>query len=248
MHNSDVVLTISTENNSLTEHNFKKDNDSKSCEVYIPFDSEYAINVKNNKSVRIDGSLVTGEGIVIPAKCNRKIERYLDTPKKFKFVKASHDAVSDPTNPFNGKVEIIVSEEKSNLSVQVAELTKKMQELEKHNSWPVYTPPPQYPGVFPSTYYPPIQYSPATYHYCNNQNIGSFGINILNTSAAIGAIADSSLGATVEGGLSTQLFESTNWGGSESNKYSFTFQLKGKTATVDTEYQEYLRLQAKFGK
>ena len=55
------------------------------------------------------------------------------------------------------------------------------------------------------------------------------------------------VGATVEGQHSSQNFTSTVWVGSSGQQFTFEFLLRGKTdKTSDPEFEEYMRLKAKF--
>lgn len=85
--------------------------------VYLPFDSEYKIFLKNSNfrrvavKVRIDGTEVTNGSIILNAFQDVDLERFivdgnLEAGKKFKFVSISDPAVQDPTNSKNGIVEV----------------------------------------------------------------------------------------------------------------------------------------------
>lgn len=110
MHRNNFVLAV--------KHNGKVLRESNGA-IFLPFDSEYSLLLKNlwNNSkatakVEIDGMNITnGQEFIIPASSNIEIERFLldgnlQTGKKFKFVHASNPNVSDPSNKENGKIQI----------------------------------------------------------------------------------------------------------------------------------------------
>jgi hypothetical protein len=119
MHNDSVVVTIVNDDKKpLREHDFSKVNDrQKKCKVVLPFDSSYKILVKNQNDrrikleIEIDGTIVSGNGIVIDKNCTDYIERFINIDRKFKFVKPNSDGVSDPTNVENGLVKVRVVKE-----------------------------------------------------------------------------------------------------------------------------------------
>jgi hypothetical protein len=112
--NSFVVSIHDTKKNVLREN--------KEKEVFLPFDSEYGIKLKNNNSrkavaeVTIDGTNVLGSNkLVIDVDSFVDLERFCidgDVKKgnKFKFVKAGvedpHPDIQDPTSPENGNIKV----------------------------------------------------------------------------------------------------------------------------------------------
>jgi hypothetical protein len=122
MHNHKVVISLTDEHNKpYREHNFKKLHDKcKTCEVILPFNSNYKILVKNDFSSRlkldidIDGTFLTGAGgLIISANSQDYIERFIETAKKLYFVKKDNEKVSDPTNKENGFLTVKIEREKA---------------------------------------------------------------------------------------------------------------------------------------
>lgn len=93
-------------------------------EVFLPFDSEYVIRLKNKggfkaaAEVFVDGSPITvnGSRFIVDPHSTLDIERMLvdgdlDNGPRLKFVSADHPDVADPGNPENGVVEVRFYEE-----------------------------------------------------------------------------------------------------------------------------------------
>ena len=110
MHRNNFVLAV--------KHNGKVLRESNGA-IFLPFDSEYSLLLKNlwhnskaTAKVEIDGMNITnGQEFIIPPSSNIEIERFLldgnlHTGKKFKFVHSSNPNVSDPSNKENGKIQI----------------------------------------------------------------------------------------------------------------------------------------------
>lgn len=109
MFNNQFVLAIKSKGKVLRE--------SQGC-VHLPFNSEYALFMKNNHSCRascsvdIDGTNVLGDHeLIIPAYGCIDLERFIvdgdmNKGKKFKFVPLSHKDVQDPTSSENGIVKV----------------------------------------------------------------------------------------------------------------------------------------------
>jgi hypothetical protein len=133
MHNDSVVVTIVNDDKKpLREHDFTKVNDrQKKCKVVLPFDSSYKILIKNQNErrikleIEIDGTIVSGNGIVLDKNCTDYIERFINVDRKFKFVKPSSDGVSDPTNVENGLVKVRVVKEKDAPAPQTPIIVKE---------------------------------------------------------------------------------------------------------------------------
>jgi hypothetical protein len=219
----------------------------------LPFDSEYMFRVSNSNQVRvkveidIDGTNVTGGGLVLSAGATEYIERFVETAKKFKFVRASNEAVADPTNEDNGSIVVRITRE---YQCPVYQLHHRIGSIDPWHQDRRY-------GASPIR--------------CSN--IGNAGDTRQVTSRDLGAVncSDTSYaaplsnftcdsfivpcsaqveekGATVEGSKSKQVFGSTTWAGDEpGSTVEFVFNLHCRTAQEDAEYQQYLRLQKKFG-
>ena len=63
--------------------------------VNLQFQSEYSIFLKNLSSKRavinitVDGDIVTGDGLVLDARSEVELERFIDSAHKFKFIERS---------------------------------------------------------------------------------------------------------------------------------------------------------------
>lgn len=266
MHLNDVVVTLAdSQNKTLREYDANKNENGRKCKVFIPFDSQYKIYVKNPSDrrlkleIEIDGSIVSGNGIIVSAyDTGSYIERFLDTNKCFKFVKASNEAVADPTNRENGIIKVRVSKEKK------PEVLKTIIEEHYHYDWltknPWYPGHPYWPTYYGGPYWPtyyggsfggPIYstnpngiYSAYNSPMSQNQIQGSLNQPIMTNSMMPG----NEIGATVEGSLSSQTFSSTTWNGDdlEAGISNFTFILFGKDLQNDEEYKKFLELKKKF--
>ena len=86
--------------------------------VYLPFNSEYKIFLKNDHprralvKIRIDGTdILGGQGLVLSPFSESEIERFvldgnLSKGKKFKFVSLNDSKVQNPTSSKNGFIEV----------------------------------------------------------------------------------------------------------------------------------------------
>jgi hypothetical protein len=108
-HNDTIVFIQGQDRKPLREHDHsRKDNVSNST-IYIPFNTEYSIKFKFKDGIRrrlelyIDGTLITKDLIVSNGS---ELERFVNSATKFKFVRATHPAVSDPDSEDNGRIEI----------------------------------------------------------------------------------------------------------------------------------------------
>ena len=115
MFSNNFVVSIHDSGNNVLRENRGK-------EVFLPFNSEYKIRLRNNHSrkavaeVSIDGTSVLGPNrIIVEANSFVDLERFcidgdLKNGSRFKFVKAGpnnpHPDVQDPTSPDNGGVRV----------------------------------------------------------------------------------------------------------------------------------------------
>ena len=107
-NNGFIVSVMDSAGNILRESN--------SNEVYLPFNSEYKIRLRNNHSrnavanVGIDGTdAFNGQRIIVPSGGSVDLERFCldgnrDSGRRFKFVPLSDSRVQDPTSSENGKI------------------------------------------------------------------------------------------------------------------------------------------------
>ena len=110
MYKNAFIVLIKKNGKPLREINGK--------EVYIPFNSEYTLELRNNNyrkavaKITIDSADVLGSHeLIIPANGSVMLERFiadgdLNKGKKLKFVPLSDGRVADPSSPENGLIEI----------------------------------------------------------------------------------------------------------------------------------------------
>jgi len=234
MHQDSVVVCI-TDNKEKTyrEYDFRSNKSipvTKCSTVMLPFDSEYKIYIKNNDKnhrilveIDIDGTNVTGNGIIIDANSHVHLERFVDIARRFKFVTADADGVAEPDSPDNGKITITVNKENTYFQQVTPDWNKY--------SWMKSS-----DGTLNP--YPTVTYS---------TDSGVLRSCSLNAGSSMG-----DMGATVEGGHSTQKFGSDSWEGNRDEGFIFEFTLRGRSETKGmsaeevAEYEEYKRLQKKF--
>lgn len=204
-----VAAIIGNDGKPIREHN-----ENGQRVARIPFGSEYKVLIKNKTSARayvnveIDGmkAITNGKLLVRPGEF-LDLERFVDSlneGKKFKFVEAGNSAVQDPTSSENGRIRVIFEPESIMTTAYVPPLTA--------GGWsPV---PPAAPGGWA-----PIG-SPITSFHMSSGSIlrGMSTSSCVNSSApTYGAVncavpttdKMSDAGATVDGGHSTQAFQST---------------------------------------
>ena len=282
MTGESVVVALTDDNNKpFREHDFKKGQTPggpNSCKVYVPFNTEYKILVKNQNFCRIkidaelDGTNITGDGLVISNNSSCYLERFVGGEgKKFLFVPVDSDAVGDPTSKENGI-----------LRIKIAKENKKPIDIHHHHWYPrdMWGGPYDNPliGGYPykSTYTSETQksfnnilrgskscdysaggsgVSDGLVRSCSVGNV-SYDVPVLPMSdvSAInvngGAIG--AAGATVEGGNSNQKFQTTTWDGDTGTIYTFVFKLLGVSSELSEQDKkdlaEFERLKEKFGK
>lgn len=201
MHSNNVVVVlVDDKKKPLREYESEKTKVGRSCDVYLPFNSEYKFLIKNNNNCRvrveieIDGSLVSGGGLVIDQNSQDYIERFVDTDRKFKFVKATDEAVADPSNPENGGIRVKVYRE---YQVPVMKYLMAPTPRVDFNPW-------------------------------SNGLLRSYSVPVSDYSSQV-ILCSSAIekGATVEGSKSSQTFASTFWSGDDHGSLTeFTFNLK----------------------
>lgn len=187
MHLEEIIAVLcDTNKKPLRELDSQRvDQHSRKAKVYLPFGSEYQFLVKNQSDRRIiiraeiDGTNVTGNGLILDAHSSDYIERFVDAAKKFLFVKATDERVGDPTNRENGVIKIRIRKEKKPVVVK-----EEHHHHHHHNDYwfGPYRSNPQWPG-YPS----PSWYSSETVYK------GTDGIGSVNASnASYGAVVNDS--------------------------------------------------------
>lgn len=252
MYYEEIVAVLCDSNKKpLRELDSQKQDNGRKTKVFLPFDSEYQILIKNNCEKRIklkidiDGTNVSGNGLIMAAHSNDFIERFVDIAKKFKFVRSSHEGVSDPTNLENGVIKIRCVKEKEPTYGGI--VIREEHHHHHHNSWTY--------GWPNRTFYDhqPLYYSSDMM----SRNIGGVLCSSNLTASthdtnALYTACNASLesGATVEGEKSNQEFTSTFWRGDEDKEFVFTFNLFGSDvndAERKKKLDEYMKLKQELG-
>ena len=254
MHYSDTVVTIVDGNNKpIRELEAERTDKGRKCKIFLPFESEYKFLIKNNSDTRIkleieiDGTNVTNDGLVVFAYNNYFLERFLNSPEKFKFVRRNDDRVSDPSNIDNGTIKV-----------------KVYKEIKP------YTPPnqPVYPSVYSAlfnqgqisrgdygdygneTYVEFRDYCAEESNFKMSKSAPSFNCSLNNSSIRSFAPQQKTLGeagATVGGSRSNQQFTSTIRNGDPGVDSVFIFNLRGIDDSRNKKLQEYLKLKEELG-
>lgn len=116
MHSNGFILGVKDSNRNVLREIGDK--------VFIPFQSQYSLLIKNNNAVRaaiavsIDGTDVLGGGeLILNAYDSVDLERFvvdgnLNCGQRFKFVPLGDSQVADPSEPQNGIIEVKFWKEK----------------------------------------------------------------------------------------------------------------------------------------
>jgi hypothetical protein len=219
-HIAKAVVVVCVDGKPLRGYNHQKNGNTVYEDVYMPFGSEYSVHFKFQDGRRyrlemsIDGTKVTDDLIV----CGEaELERFVETARKFKFVRATDGAVSDPTSSDNGKMVITLYPEKS-WSHCDFRLSGGY-----NGSGNTHSPLRSMSFDSPQWVTCCAQSGPTT---------GSISASTINTSTIMtGNIAEK--GATVEGGCSNQKFSPTVWRGDDVDSLCFVFSLYGKNPVQD---------------
>lgn len=218
MHYNNVVVTIldAKSKKPFREYGHKRSGTNSSVDVVIPFDTEYMFKFKIGNGTRyrldlkIDGTLVTDSIIVTDGAV---LERFVESAKRFKFVRADNEAVADPDSEDNGKIEITLYQEKPLCLIPYKYVDNiiwdKKRDLE--------------PWTWTWTYGDLM---------CSSQ---AFSSNSVLRSKSL----DFEKGATVEGSKSDQEFISSDWLGDYGAPLTFVFNVKGKNKSNDVKGTRY---------
>jgi hypothetical protein len=258
MHYEDVVVTlVDNTKKPFRELNSQRQDKGRKCEVYAPVDTEYKFLIKNNTDRRIkvdidiDGTNVSGNGLILNAHETDYIERFVNVDRKFKTSRVTGENVADPTSPENGIIKVRVHKESNQWTFIPSPLV-----IEKHVVH-------HYPN--PSDVWGPY-YRRSVWDYSNvpmcGGSVGSvqhptvYTASNATTDMHIGATASYTAQAvppaeslaTVEGAKSHQSFITTTWNGDDTafGEVVFTFYLKLDAQAVDPEYVKYLELKKKY--
>lgn len=222
--NAVVVICDSKSGNPFRDYIEKTEFSKREANVYLPFDTEYSILIKNNNdrrialSIEIDG-VVFPNRIVIEAYQSQRIERFIEIASKFKFVSINNEHVSDPTSKKNGVVKLTA-------------VLEKIDAVNKINWYDVST-----DDVF--KIYQKSDYTGLK----RNIELDSFTTNCVYTTDCFNNLDES--GATISGSKSNQVFTETTWSGDDvSSEYTFIFNLKPiKKEFTKEELDELLLLE-----
>ena len=268
MNNNSITVAIVNEKKSpYREYNYKKITEKcKTSEIVLPFESHYQILIKNDNSSRIkldidiDGTIITGNGLLVNGNSQFYMERFIDTAKKLYFTKKSNEKVADPTNKENGFLTIKVSKEKYVPYVFSAPLNYTDPFVCFYDQTKPVPPPTWQPyrrlssgdnfiGSF-QTYSSDFN-TLGTYSCTSNLNHSA---NVNFSSGSLTGTQSSftyDTGATVEGDKSNQAFITTTWNGEEAGSdFIFQFKMLGEEIKLspqdEKDIMEYRRLKSKF--
>lgn len=229
MHYDNTIVTLKglRYGQFFRELDHRRSGATSTARVVMPFDTEYGIQfkfqdgIRRRLELRIDGTLVTDNLILSDSVL---LERFADSDRRFKFVRADHPDVADPTSPDNGYIEIKL--------------------------WKEYQPPVQYvrPDPFPDRWQNPWQ-QPGAWGGASDPTPKSpiirsmsfgGGTTSMNCSAqsspvrgmGYGDAISPLAGATVEGGHSSQTFGTTEWRGDCGSPQVYRFKVEGKDAVA----------------
>lgn len=242
MHINNVVVVLTNSNkrpirelNVRTGHTGTSSN--RSCELVVPFDTEYKFLIKNRWSshrvridVEIDGSYAF-RGLVVEPMSEVYLERFQDIAKHFKFVSATNSAVSDPTNSMNGNIKVFV----------YRELTPVLPTYSSQHSYS-NTPYKKYLGDVNNISHHVREDTVVTTRGLTGEWSGIPGsINCINTVCdSYFPDASAYIGATVEGANSYQTFKRVEWAGDDINTSVFNFYMKGRVEMGSYEKEQKL--------
>jgi hypothetical protein len=228
MHSNNFVLAVKDSNSKILREIAGK--------VYLPFNSEYSIYLKNNNNVRsccsvsIDGTDVLGTELILNAFDSIDLERFLVNGdirqgNRFRFVSLSDNRVQDPSNPENGLIEVKFWKEIQTVYFRSPIIV---------NQWPQ--------PIYPSTIY-----------YCNNGIGASTGTSVKSTdnltftsnygNQVLCSAQNYSVGqpgATVEGSLSHQSFTSVSFSGKDGVATIIRLQLMGRNEPITVEKTRHI--------
>jgi hypothetical protein len=179
MHFEEVVVTIvDSTGKPFRELNSQKVNKGRKCDIFVPVDTEYKFLVKNNSDRRIkldidiDGSTVSGNGLILNAHQSEYIERFVDVAKKFKTSRKDGEGVADPTSPENGIIKVRVNKEKLPEPTQIVIKPPVIKEEHHHHH--------HYPADI--WWNRPLTYTTRTTEYCSGSDvIGASNDSVLSS-------------------------------------------------------------------
>ena len=261
MHHNNAIVTLKElpSKKVVRETSHSRGGNASEVTVFLPFDTEYAISYNLMDGVRrrlelwIDGSPVT-DSLILQGKGD--LERFVDSDKRFKFVKATDGAVADPTSAENGMIEVRLFAEKPAPMVYIP----LVPDTSKYpGSWPSAPSGPIYP--YGQLIGAPGVYGPQGMQgSCGPQGVrglcggtqsssgfpdGNTTLSCNASSQVFGGSLDMNfavstsipcdVGATVEGSKSNQVFGSTEWRGDVGMPLIFKFHVKGRVTAIQPQ-------------
>lgn len=249
VHFTDTVVTLKdlATGRPFREFDHHRASSTSTVTVKMPFDTEYGITIKTmdygrrRMEVTIDGTQVADLIFQGGPGFQQTLERFMDSDKRFKFVKATSEAVADPTNPSNGDIVVKVWRENVPQSVPICAAPRQSHRTRLYGDGGVLRGmskgmEPAQPTCGGAT----VQGSKSV-NYCA-QIIGVSSVNAgwLGESAPVLSMdashVPSDRGATVEGGASGQKFGHTTWHGDLGFPSVFVFKLRAPAAQVTAIY------------
>jgi hypothetical protein len=196
--------------------------------VELPFKSEYSIFLKNLETRRckiditIDGTNVTGSGLVLNSLTSLDLERFIDDNRKFKFISKSKEIEDFRGNkPEDGIIEIKYGFELKTLIQDFPVI---------HHYHPQRWSQPYYPQNVPSPRPGEITYT----SQINNCSIKSVRCNSNAKSFNLDSISSDNDGITVKGSESNQQFTTVS-DFNTGNEETIIFKLIGSNEIITTK-------------
>jgi len=221
MYKNNFVLSVK----DSTGNTLRESSHSNYSRVYLPFESEYKLLLKNDNSRRavigitIDGvDVLGGSKLVLNAYASMDLERFLSdgnllSGRKFKFVSLTDSKVQDPTHPKNGLIEVTFQLEKPTVYYSIG-------------YWPQWT----FTNIYGGGTNKVSPHQPNEWTTCGCTTTASTGratstVGSMANYCCSSAPAGDLKGATVEGGQSSQGFSTTWTNDLESEVTTLTVQI-----------------------
>jgi hypothetical protein len=257
MHYEQYVVAITNPNGkAYREFDPERLSNGRKSKIYLPFDSEYKILIKNNSDRRakltidLDGTSISGiGGLVLDAYKTESIERFVDVAKKFLFVRKNDERVSDPSNSENGILRVKIEKE---IAFQINPIWVTTSvwttEINPYQNYPSTVEPYTTQNISCTQASQNASFNASCSYPRNNTPRGAMG-TLRSAKPLKKTLLNEESGATIEGGNSSQIFGNTVWNGTDGVAYEFIFKLLGQQGVSDetrVEYQKYLELKKKF--
>lgn len=242
VHFTDTVVTLKdlASGKPFREFDHSRSGSTSTVIVKMPFDTEYGITLKTmdygrrRMEVTIDGTEVADLIFQGGPGFQQTLERFMDSDKRFKFVKATSAAVADPTNPSNGDIVVKVWRENAPQTVPICAAPRRDRPgmfggvLRGMSSKGVEPATPTCGGSLGAT----VEGSRSVNYCVETIGVSSF----MNESAPTLSYTADEKGATVEGSASGQQFGHTTWAGDLGFPSVFVFKLRAPAARVTAIY------------